>query len=216
MVSSRSYDAVFRRPFSPVYKGCFAILSPSSRSPTWTPDLRHYRDLRRIFAPMPDCFSLFGNSISSTLLLPIMAFRPRGWSFLGSFRAEHRARQKKVCIRYFALRRAWEAGGRVEAADVVFLNAAKNQFRSEGVEALYQKWCQGITEEADFARLSSGLKSEIRGTISTLVGVASRYRFSIARTKKRDVTKRWGGGFTLPFTPGFTSMKPKATNHARI
>lgn len=76
-------------------------------------------------------------------------------------------------LRYFALRRAWEAGGRVEAADVVFLNAAKNQFRSEGVEALYQKWCQGVTEEADFTRLFRAEPSEIRGTISTLVSAES-------------------------------------------
>lgn len=96
--------------------------------------------------------------------------------------------RKDCFIRYFALRRAWEAGGRVEAADVVFLNAAKNQFRGEGVEALYQKWCQGITQETDFARFLRP-ESELRGTISTLAGGESLSVFH-RPSEETNVTKR--------------------------
>ena len=47
---------------------------------------------------------------------------------------------KEALLRYFVLRKAWEAGGRVEAANVVFLNAARKQFGTEAVESLYRKW----------------------------------------------------------------------------
>jgi hypothetical protein len=97
---------------------------------------------------------------------------------------------KDGLLRYFSLRKAWDAGGRVEAADVVFLNAAKNQFRREGVEALYQKWCEGITEETDFAPFLRP-ESKLHGTISTLLGGESLSVFHRA-VEETKITKDGG------------------------
>jgi hypothetical protein len=77
---------------------------------------------------------------------------------------------KDSLLRYFVLRRAWETGERVEAADVVSLNGARKQFRKEAAESLYRKWCQGVAGEAEFNSLLRLAPSETRGSISMVLG----------------------------------------------
>ncbi len=52
-------------------------------------------------------------------------------------------------FRYFRLRKGWEAGQRVAAAEVVFLNAAKRQFSDKTVETLYKKWIEGQVKDEE-------------------------------------------------------------------
>ena len=54
---------------------------------------------------------------------------------------------KRELLRYFRLRKNWEQGGRVPAADVVFLNAAKREYASEVIERQYRQWMAGTVRE---------------------------------------------------------------------
>lgn len=54
---------------------------------------------------------------------------------------------KEELLRYFRLRKSWEQGERVAAADVVFLNEAARDFGKEGIERQYREWVQGTLSE---------------------------------------------------------------------
>ncbi len=77
---------------------------------------------------------------------------------------------KADLIRYFDLRKAWQARQRVSAGDVVFLNATKKRFHGQTVESLYQKWCRGIADEAQFKEALGVPETAVGGTLTTLRG----------------------------------------------
>jgi hypothetical protein len=56
---------------------------------------------------------------------------------------------KEQILRYFELRKRWEAGERVAASDVVLLNAAKTELRDASVELQYGKWAAGAITDSD-------------------------------------------------------------------
>jgi hypothetical protein len=69
--------------------------------------------------------------------------------------------------RYFRLRKTWEAGDRVPAADVVFLNGAKRDFDIEEVESLYRQWVEGTIQDGEVFHRAVPEKAEVRGTFLT-------------------------------------------------
>lgn len=71
---------------------------------------------------------------------------------------------KEQILRYFELRKRWEAGERVAAADVVFLNATKNEFSDANVEAEYGKWAGGSIKEAEISAPAVRSESRIDGS----------------------------------------------------
>jgi hypothetical protein len=50
---------------------------------------------------------------------------------------------------YFDLRKRWEAGERVSAADVVLLNAGRSELRTPDVEQQYANWRAGLTKDEE-------------------------------------------------------------------
>jgi hypothetical protein len=52
-------------------------------------------------------------------------------------------------LRYFQLRKRWEGGERVAAADVVMLNGAKRELADETLESQYEKWTGGKIKDTD-------------------------------------------------------------------
>ena len=58
---------------------------------------------------------------------------------------------KDQVLRYFGLRKRWEAGERVAASDVVFLNAAKTELQHASVELQYGKWAAGEITDSDIS-----------------------------------------------------------------
>lgn len=69
--------------------------------------------------------------------------------------------------RYFRLRKAWEAGQRVAAGEVVFLNAAKLKFSTKSVETLYRKWIEGAVKDEEVCISQDSPVSQISATFST-------------------------------------------------
>jgi hypothetical protein len=67
-------------------------------------------------------------------------------------------------FKYFRLRKGWEAGQRVAAAEVVFLNAAKRQFSDKTVEALYKKWIEGQVKDKEVCSPQANPMPEISGS----------------------------------------------------
>jgi hypothetical protein len=70
-------------------------------------------------------------------------------------------------LRYFRLRKTWEAGDRVPAADVVFLNAAKRDFDDEEIESQYRKWIDGTIQDTDVFYRAVGEELQVRATFLT-------------------------------------------------
>lgn len=58
---------------------------------------------------------------------------------------------KDQIVRYFHLRKRWEAGERVAASDVVLLNAAKTALGDASVELQYGKWAAGGITDSDIS-----------------------------------------------------------------
>jgi hypothetical protein len=70
-------------------------------------------------------------------------------------------------LRCFRLRKTWEAGDRVSAADVVFLNAAKRDFDDEEIESQYRKWIHGTIQDADVVHRTVSETPQVEGTFLT-------------------------------------------------
>jgi hypothetical protein len=70
-------------------------------------------------------------------------------------------------LSYFRLRKTWEAGDRVPAADVVFLNAAKRDFDNEEIESQYRKWVEGTIQDSDVVHRAVPEKPQVYGTFLT-------------------------------------------------
>jgi hypothetical protein len=74
---------------------------------------------------------------------------------------------KDQLLRYFRLRKTWEAGDRVPAADVVFLNAAKRDFDREEIHSQYRKWFEGTIVDSDVFNRAVSEESQVHGTFLT-------------------------------------------------
>jgi len=70
-------------------------------------------------------------------------------------------------LRYFRLRKTWEAGDRVSAADVVFLNAAKRELDCEEIESQYRKWTEGTIQDGDVSHPGVTQRPQVHGTFFT-------------------------------------------------
>lgn len=70
-------------------------------------------------------------------------------------------------LRYFRLRKTWEAGDRVPAADVVFLNAAKRHFDGEEIKSQYRKWSEGTMQDVDVSHHAGPEKLQVHATFLT-------------------------------------------------
>jgi hypothetical protein len=67
-------------------------------------------------------------------------------------------------LRYFRVRKAWETGQRVAAAEVVFLNGAKRQFHKKTFETLYQKWVGGSVNDEELCGSGTTSGPEVMAT----------------------------------------------------
>ncbi len=74
---------------------------------------------------------------------------------------------KDQILRYFDLRKRWEAGERVAASDVVFLNAAKTELRDASVELQYGKWAAGGISDSDISAHLGSPAPEVHGAFVT-------------------------------------------------
>jgi hypothetical protein len=74
---------------------------------------------------------------------------------------------RELLLRYFGVRKQWEAGQRVSAADVVFLNTTKPQLRDPSVEMQYTQWARGTLTEAEIHVPSGTAEFHNRGIFVT-------------------------------------------------
>jgi hypothetical protein len=70
-------------------------------------------------------------------------------------------------LRYFQVRKRWEAGERVAAADVVLLNGAKRERTDESIESQYSLWVAGKIKDADICCSVQQKELRIDGRFST-------------------------------------------------
>jgi hypothetical protein len=89
--------------------------------------------------------------------------------------ASQQAASKDQVLRYFDLRKRWEAGERVAASDVVFLNAAKNELRDASVELQYLQWTTGTISDDDIIGCLGNSVPQIHGRF-----VARKYGESLS------------------------------------
>jgi hypothetical protein len=76
---------------------------------------------------------------------------------------------REQVLRYFKLRKQWESGERVSAADVVFLNACGAEINDEATEQRYANWRDGRTKDAEVSGGQSECKRHIQSTFLTQV-----------------------------------------------
>ena len=94
-------------------------------------------------------------------------FKSAGLEFSRIVLASKGVVSKDQILRYFELRKRWEAGERVAASDVVFLNAARSELREASVELQYRQWIEGeISEDHITVDLGSSAP-QIDGTFVT-------------------------------------------------
>ncbi len=70
-------------------------------------------------------------------------------------------------LRYFQVRKRWEAGERVAAVDVVLLNGAKNERTDKSIESQYSQWLAGRIKDADICCFVPQPELRIDGRFST-------------------------------------------------
>ena len=74
---------------------------------------------------------------------------------------------KDQILRYFGLRKRWEAGERVAASDVVVLNAAKAELQNASVELQYGKWAAGEITDSDISADLESPAPQVQATFVT-------------------------------------------------
>ena len=102
-------------------------------------------------------------------------FAAAGSEFSRSVLGRPRSPSKDQLLRYFRLRKTWEAGDRVSAADVVFLNAAKRDFDGEEIDSQYRKWIEGTILDSDVVHRAVSEKPQVQGTF-----LAEKYGSSLS------------------------------------
>jgi hypothetical protein len=70
-------------------------------------------------------------------------------------------------LRYFQVRKRWEAGERVAAADVVLLNGVKRERTDKSIESQYSLWVAGNIKDADICCSVPQPELRINGRFST-------------------------------------------------
>jgi hypothetical protein len=95
-------------------------------------------------------------------------FAGAGQEFSRMMSASKGTASKEQVLRYFELRKKWEVGERVAAADVVFLNATRTELRDASVEAQYRKWAEGAIQGSDVIAPVRSYWAEVNGTFATL------------------------------------------------
>jgi len=94
-------------------------------------------------------------------------FTAAGSEFSRSVLGRPSSPSKDQLLRYFRLRKTWEAGDRVSAADVVFLNAAKRDFDGEEIDSQYRKWTEGTIQDVDVFHRAVPAKLQVQATFLT-------------------------------------------------
>lgn len=105
-------------------------------------------------------------------------------------------------LRYFRLRRTWETGDRVPAADVVFLNAAKRDFGCDEVESQYRKWAGGTIQDSEVSHRAVPEKAQVQGTFLTAINGSSLSVFYRSAHELRESSADIpSGGVSPRFSP---------------
>lgn len=105
-------------------------------------------------------------------------------------------------LRYFRLRRTWEAGERVLAADVVFLNAAKRDFGGEETESQYRRWIAGTIEDSEVSHRTARDECQVRATFLAYKCGASLSVFHRRSPEQRESTAEMPSDGVYPaFSP---------------
>jgi hypothetical protein len=70
---------------------------------------------------------------------------------------------REQLLRYFNLRKQWESGERVAAADVVFLNACRAEMNDEPTEQQYANWRNGLLKDDEVSAAETPNNGDIQG-----------------------------------------------------
>jgi hypothetical protein len=92
-------------------------------------------------------------------------FKGAGIEFSRIVLASKGAASKDQILRYFDLRKRWEAGERVAASDVVFLNAARSELRDARVELQYRKWTEDAINNDEITAHLGSPAPQVHGTL---------------------------------------------------
>ena len=90
-------------------------------------------------------------------------FKRAGLEFSRIVLASKGAASKEQILRYFQLRKRWEARERVAASDVVFLNAVKTEWWNAHLELQYRKWTEGTINEAEIGAHLGSSEPRVQG-----------------------------------------------------
>lgn len=104
-------------------------------------------------------------------------------------------------LRYFRLRKSWEAGERVAAAEVVLLNAIKHELRDQSVESQYSQWVEGTIRDEHLQYQSTIPEPQVRGTFLTQKYGAS---LSVFYRSGEDCGEKGPETASVPFSLGFS------------
>lgn len=104
-------------------------------------------------------------------------------------------------LRYFRLRKTWEAGDRVSAVDVVFLNAAKRDFDGEEIESQYRKWSEGTIQDVDISHRAVPERLQVHGTFLTQKSGSS---LSVFHPSAHELGESFADMSSGSVSPGFS------------
>jgi hypothetical protein len=151
------FPILVRKPPSVSPAIAFTFVDPGS--PTLKGFVTHLQSYRGLLRSLPRFEFIF-------LAPSDRLFKPAEAEFYRIVLGRFTATSGEELLRYFRLRKGWEAGQRVAAAEVVFLNAAKRQFSDKSVEILYRKWIEGEAKDRQVCASHANALSEIPGTFT--------------------------------------------------
>jgi hypothetical protein len=89
-------------------------------------------------------------------------------------------------LRYFQVRKAWEAKERVASADVVLLKEAQGRYAGRQFEELYEKWRKGAIADTEVALGTEQVQPSRKGVFRTIVCGSSLAIFTDTRANGEE------------------------------
>jgi hypothetical protein len=81
-------------------------------------------------------------------------------------------------LKYFQLRKAWDAKERVVSADVVLLKEAQQRYAGSATEEVYRKWRSGVVGDDEVMQVGSQSTESRKGAFRTVLSGSSLKVFS--------------------------------------
>jgi hypothetical protein len=89
-------------------------------------------------------------------------------------------------LRYFQVRKAWEAKERVASADVVLLKEAQGRYAGRQFEELYEEWRKGVIADTGVALGTEQVQPSRKGVFRTIVCGSSLAVFTDTRANGEE------------------------------